>query len=95
MALGCILLTMGRKLDRLMREAIETAALSEGQLAELAGRHPVSFTRYKTGERPTTPRAARDLADALEVHSREMQKYAEALREEAAKDEARRSRRRT
>ncbi|UCC73023.1 MAG: hypothetical protein JSV86_00205 [Gemmatimonadota bacterium] len=85
---------MGKKLDRLMREAIEAAAITEGELAELAGRHPVSFARYKGGDRPVTPKAARELADALESHADKLREHIKLLREEAAKDEARRSRRR-
>lgn len=86
---------MGKKLDRLMREAIEAAAITEGGLASLAGRHPVSFARYKRGDRPVTPEAAKELADALERHSETLKEHAGRLREQAAIDDARRAHRRT
>ena len=81
--LGYSLLTMGTKLDRLMVRALEEACATLGDLAEEAGYHPVSFARYKTGDRRVSPGAAVALAKVLRRRSADLAALGDRLEETA------------
>ena len=72
-----------KKLNRVVGDALERAAVTETGLSIEAGYDRTSFARFKAGRRNATPRAARALAEVLRRRAKLLNGLADRLDAEA------------
>ena len=74
-----------KRVNRMVAEAVEAAALAVEELAVRAGLSSSALRRYRLGDRAPSPSALRSLARELRVQSKRLDQLAHNLETEANK----------